>query len=182
MSKMLQEQKNAMFQDGEFVICPCSNATFLPCKPLPGDMTKCPCGNDYSRAKNAQVMLFAEYESKEQEANEGAKKNKEAKEKKAWSDLINVDRAPHGVALAVHKTFKNTVAPAFEDPDAKANWNEDVLGENPYEAMLCFNAYYMEFENADKKTKHLDAFRRESTSAGIVSKLVAKMNELTADS
>ena len=96
--------------------------------------------------------------------------------------MINVDKPPHGISSAVHKTFKNTVAPAFEDPDAKANWDENVLGANPYEAMVNFNAYYIEFETSDKKTKQLDAFRKESTNAGIVLKLIAKMNELTADS
>ena len=179
---MLQEQKNVLFQDGEFVICPCSNATFLPCKPLPGDMVKCPCGNDYSKAKSAQMANFMEYGMKEEAAMEEAKKKEEAKEVKKWSEDINIDKAPNGIALAVHKTFKNTVAPAFQDPDGKANWDESVLGANPYEAMVNFNAYYIEFENAGEKTKHLDAFRKESTSVGIVSKLIGKMNELTADS
>lgn len=165
VSEELKKVLDTNYDAGNYVICVCSNATFLACKPLPGDMVKCVCGNDYLKAVAARVKLNAEYEEKETEAiNE---KKKLDVDKKGTIP----DKAPPGISQAVHKTFKNVVLPAFLDADGKSEWDVDELGENPMEAMKIYDEFYTNMDKADK-TKYFDAFRKENTAAKVIEKLV----------
>lgn len=178
VSADLKKVMDGLYQDGEFVICVCSNATFLVCKPLPGDIVKCICGNDYSKAVAARKKLHTEYEKEEVEAmNEKKAADAVKASGNGGNDDLIPDKCPGGIAMAVHKTFKSVIEPAFKDANGKAEWDEDVLGEDPLEAMKMFNGHYDKMDRADK-TKYLDAFRKETTSDQIIHKLVETMKFL----
>lgn len=170
-SSEMTEEFKTKFVDGEFVVCTCPNGTMLMAKPLPGDMTKCPCGKGYDKAKVARLELHKEFEENE-------KKATEEKEKKNNSDPFKDDKPPVGIALAVYKTFKNVVLPAFQDPAGKAVWDVAVLGETVLDAMTTLNEYYTDLTNTNDKAKLLDAFRKESTNVGIITKLADKIKQL----
>lgn len=172
-SKELEAHHKTLFEDGVMVICVCPNRTYLPCKPMIGDVALCACGNGYAQAKIARMALHKEEIEAEKKAIEGSKKNEEEKK-----DVMKADKAPSGISPAVWKTFKNTVLPAFEDPLGKAKWDTDVLGETVAEAMTIYNGYYGDFGSAADKKKELDVFRNKTANADIIEKLVERVKEL----
>ena len=60
----------------------------------------------------------------------------------------------------------------------KAKWDSDVLGDTVAEAMTIYNGYYGDFGSSGDKGKELDLFRKKTTSAAIIEKLVERVKEL----
>ena len=154
----------------EWVYCPCQYGTYLTAKPLPGSMSKCLCDNDFKKAQVARIAKNAELKKHIVESVAAA-----ASKPKPFPE-----NCPAKIEKAVHKTFKSIVVPAFEDDDGFDEWDPDILGTDPVEAMEKFNEDYAKYASGAARSKVLDSWRKESSNAEIVKKLIEQMNDFAA--
>ena len=153
--------KNAKIGDKD-VECSCYRKTRLSKEPNDIYVQVCDCGNNFVTAKAAQTKYFDKVFADVVAGTDEAKKkeNEEEEEKEVGNYLDMTDKealAKFKIQKAVYKLFKTQVVPNYDA--GKADWDDDLLGDEWNEAIEVVNGVYMELE-ANKKYLWLDKVRQ----------------------